>query len=51
MIQKIVANGQGQLYLSGGQTSKDWIVLDTTDEKRWLELAHVATEFVSKKVA
>ncbi|MBM7845184.1 hypothetical protein [Herpetosiphon giganteus] len=51
MIDEIVAEGQGELYMSGGRPSKDWIVVDTVDEQRWLELAHSAIEFVSTKEA
>lgn len=49
IIDELLAKGQGELYVSGGRTTKDWIVLESEDEEEWLSLANEAMTFVASK--
>ncbi len=48
-IEELLAKGEGELYESGGRPTKDWIVVESNSQERWLSLAQEAMEYVAAK--
>jgi hypothetical protein len=42
----MVAAGEGELFVVGKRTMREWLVVDGVDEDAWAELAADAPEFV-----
>jgi hypothetical protein len=49
LVEEVLVKGEGELYMSGGRPTKDWVLIDSDDEERWLALANSAMDYVSTK--
>ncbi|MDE0803687.1 MAG: hypothetical protein OSA99_10220 [Acidimicrobiales bacterium] len=48
-MSELVAEGTGQPFGPGEKVFREWVLVDSTHEDRWVDLVHEARWFVNPK--
>lgn len=48
-VSELVAEGTGQPFGPGEKVFREWVLVDSTHEDRWVDLVHEARWFVNPK--